>query len=70
MASFRNHRTTEITCDGGMCDEFIMQKGDWQDVWNSAQADGWTSKQVSGVWFHYCPECSKPFAGKFDPRKL
>lgn len=71
MSSNRVHRKIEILCDGVGCHEFFEEDtNSWQEAWNSAQADGWTSKKVDTEWFNYCPSCSKTFSGKFDPRKL
>jgi len=70
MSSHRNHRVVEITCDGFGCHEYIEEEGSFPDVWNTAKGDGWTSKQTSGEWFHFCPNCSSPFKGKFNTEKL
>lgn len=70
MSSHRNHRVVEITCDGFQCHEYIEEEGSFADAWNSAKADGWTSKKLGSEWFNYCPSCSSSFKGKFSPEKL
>ena len=68
MSGGRIHRGVYVECDGAHCHEFIEGYSSFQDLWNSDEAAGWTSKQVSGEWFNYCPEHS--IQGKPDFKKL
>lgn len=67
MSGGRIHRGVYIECDGTGCHEFL-EGSTFSEVWNSSEAEGWTSKKIVDEWFNYCPGCSTP--GKPDMTKL
>lgn len=58
MTSGRTHRQAYIACD--TCPETV-EGSDFNDLWNSARADGWKAKRVEGTWEHVCPSCADDF---------
>lgn len=61
MSSGWIHRQAYIECDGKSCHETV-EGGSIEELWNSAQTDGWTGKKDErGEWRHFCPDCSRPF---------
>lgn len=56
----RQHNKILIECDS--CNEVFEghEHADWNDVWNGAKRDGWTSRKIASEWLHGCPKCGAP----------
>lgn len=67
MSGGRIHRGVYVECDGKGCHEFL-EGPSYPEVWNSPEAEDWTSRRVDGEWFNYCPEHSE--SGKPNMKKL
>ncbi|GAA3452460.1 hypothetical protein GCM10018962_42930 [Dactylosporangium matsuzakiense] len=55
-------QTAEVSCD--RCgDTFNATGADRGALWDRAQAIGWQTERLGGMWWHRCPGCAGRFAG-------
>ncbi|MFG2041828.1 hypothetical protein [Dactylosporangium sp. NPDC048998] len=49
----------EVSCD--RCGATFRAAGaDRETIWPAAQAQGWQTERLGGVWWHRCPDCAGP----------
>lgn len=46
------------TCDGGGCRERLdADTVSFVEAKTALREEGWTTRNESGIWMHYCPDC-------------
>lgn len=57
------HGPLAVTCDGECGEEVLaedVEAGDFYELKEAIDRDGWTTRRIDKKWLHFCPDCGDP----------